>query len=423
MTRVRRFGAATFRSLHVRNYRLFFIGQLISVTGTWMQQIAQDWLVLDLTDSGVAVGITIGLQFLPMLLFGLVGGVVADRFDKRRVLLITQSAAGVLAAVMGALVVTGVVELWMVYVLAFLLGTVTAFDNPTRQAFVVEMVGADEVTNAVGLNSAVFNSARVLGPAIAAILIETVGLSWAFFANSLSYIAALTALSLMDTYALHRSERGATHRGALRRGVQYVRATPELRSTIALVAVVATFGMNLAVVLPLMAKFTFHGGAGTYGFLMAVMSVGALAGALAAAARTRPSATVRVAMAAAFGVSEVATAFAPNIAFAAVGLLVTGATVITFMAMSNTTLQLASAPHMRGRVMALYGLVFLGSTPIGGPIVGWMSEQWNPRVGLAVGGLATLVAALVAWTRLPEATRASSPMVERLAAARGMLRR
>ena len=250
MTRVRRFGAVTFRSLHVRNYRLFFIGQFISVSGTWMQQIAQDWLVLHLTDSGIAVGITTGLQFLPMLLFGMTGGVIADRFDKRRVLLMTQAAAGILAGVLGLLVVTGVVELWMVFVLAFLLGTVTAVDNPTRQAFVVEMVGPDELTNAVGLNSAVFNSARVLGPAAAALIIKFVGLSPAFFANSLSYAGAITALYRMDPAALHRGERGATKKGALRRGLQYVRATPELRSTIGLVAVVAMFGMNMMVVLP-----------------------------------------------------------------------------------------------------------------------------------------------------------------------------
>jgi MFS family permease len=407
MTRVRRFSAVTFRSLRVRNYRLFFVGQLISVTGTWMQQIAQDWLVLHLSGSGIAVGVTTGLQFLPMLLFGMVGGLIADRFDKRRVLLMTQAAAGVLALAMGVLVVTGVVQLWMVFVLAFLLGTVTAVDNPTRQSFVVEMVGPDEVTNAIGLNSAVFNTARVLGPAIAAVVIEFVGLSPAFFVNGISYAAAIIALRSMDVTLLQTTARGATRRGALRRSLAYVRDTPELRSTITLVAIVATFGMNLAVVLPLLARFTFHGGAGTYGFLMAIMSVGALGGALAAAARTEPNARVRVAMAAAFGLSEVLLAFAPNVAIAGVALLVTGATGITFMAMSNSTLQLRSKPHMRGRVMALYALVFLGSTPIGGPVVGWVSEQWNPRVALALCGFVTLVGALTVGVR------SLSPTIER----------
>ena len=399
MTRVRRFSAVTFRSLHVRNYRLFFIGQLVSVTGTWMQQIAQDWLVLHLSDSGIAVGVTVGLQFLPMLLFGMTGGLIADRFDKRKVLLYTQAAAGVLALIMGILVATGAIQLWMVFILAFLLGMVTAVDNPTRQSFVIEMVGPDEVTNAVGLNSAVFNTARVIGPAMAALIIEFVGLSPAFFVNSVSYGAAITAIWRMDVSLLQKTERGATRKGALKRGLQYVRETPELRSTIILVAVVATFGMNLGVVLPLLARFTFHGGAGTYGFLMAIMSLGALGGALAAAARTEPNARLRVAMAGTFGAFEILTAAAPNVALAGVALIGAGAAGITFMAMSNSTLQLRSKPHMRGRVMALYALVFLGSTPIGGPVVGWVSEQWSPRVALALCGVVTVVGAATVGVR------------------------
>ena len=350
--------AVTFRSLHVRNYRLFFIGQLISVSGTWMQQIAQDWLVLHLSDSGIAVGVTTGLQFLPMLLFGMTGGVIADRFDKRRVLLMTQTAAGVLAAVMGLLVVTGVVELWMVFVLAFLLGTVTAIDNPTRQAFVVEMVGTNELTNAVGLNSAVFNSARVLGPCG--------GCAHHQVRRALACV--LRELTLVR----RRHHRACAHgpgcappgrargdeEGRVKRGLQYVRATPELRSTIVLVAVVAMFGMNMMVVLPLLAKYTFHGGAGTYGLLTSVMALGALGGALAAAARTRPSAALRVGMAAGFGGFEVLTAVSPNVVIAAVALVGVGITSITFMSLSNTTLY-SLIPHMRGRVMALYALVFL----------------------------------------------------------------
>jgi MFS family permease len=393
----------TFRSLSVRNYRLFFFGQLVSVSGTWMQQVAQDWLVLHLSNSGTAVGITVGLQFLPMLLFGMAGGIVADRFDKRRVLVVTQSVAGVLAAAMGTLVATGVVQLWMVYGMAFLLGCVTAVDNPTRQAFVTEMVGPDEVTNAVGLNSANFNAARIVGPAVAAVVIEVAGTAPAFFVNAASYLAVIAGLLAMDPAALFRSPPAAKERGQVRQGLRYVWATPELRSTILLVAVVATFGMNLSVVLPLLAKFTFHGGAGTYGLLLSIMAAGALAGGLGAARRRLPTPQLRVGTAIGFGAFSIATALAPTVAMAAALLVPTGAFAISFMATSNSTLQLESSPSMRGRVMALYALVFLGSTPFGGPLVGWISQRWNPRWGLGLGGVITLVGALVALLHLPVA--------------------
>lgn len=390
----------TFRSLHIRNYRLFFCGQLVSVSGTWMQQIAQDWLVLRLSNSGTAVGITTGLQFLPMLLFGMVGGIVADRYDKRRVLIATQATAGTIALAMGALVASGHVQLWHVYVLAFLLGCVTAIDNPTRQSFVTEMVGADEVTNAVGLNSASFNAARVVGPAVAAVVISVADIAPTFFVNAASYLAVIAALRAMRPGELFRQQPAPRTPGQIREGVRYVWSTPELRSTIGLVLVVATFGMNLAVVLPLLARFTFHGTAGTYGFLMTTMALGSLAGALVAASRTRIDPRLRIGMAGAFGALSVVTAAAPSLWLTAVLLAPTGAAAIAFMAMSNSTLQLTSSPHMRGRVMALYALVFLGSTPLGGPLVGWLSEVSSPRWALALGGTITLVAAIVATARL-----------------------
>lgn len=386
----------TFRSLRVRNYRLFFAGQLVSLTGTWMQQIAQDWLVIHLGGRGTAVGLTVGLQFLPMLLFGMAGGALADRADKRRILLATQTAAGVLAVSMGALVATGAVRLWMVYCLAFLLGCVTAVDHPTRQAFVTELVGPDAVTNAVGLNSAVFNSARIVGPAVAALVIRAAGLAPAFFANGASYLAVLAALRAMDPAELHRLPAPRHEPGSVRAGLRYVWSTPELRGTIALVGAVATFGMNMSVTLPLLARFAFAGDAGTYGLLTSVMAAGSLAGALVAARRTAASPRARALTAAAFGASLLATAAAPNVATAAAALVPTGATVILFVTMSNSTLQLRSDPRMRGRVMALYSLVFLGSTPIGGPLTGWISQQLGPRWGLAANGVTALAAAAVA---------------------------
>jgi MFS family permease len=405
---------STFRSLRVRNYRLFFFGQLVSVSGTWMQQVAQDWLVLRLSNSGTAVGITTGLQFLPMLLFGMVGGTIADRYDKRRVLVATQTSAALIAAAMGVLVASGHVALWHVYVLAFLLGCVTAVDNPTRQSFVTEMVGPDEVTNAVGLNSATFNAGRVIGPAVAAIVISVADIAPAFFVNSVSYLAVIAGLRAMRPDELFRQAPAPRSKGQIRAGLRYVWSTPELRSTIALVAVVATFGMNLAVVLPLLARFTFHGTAGTYGLLMSAMALGALGGALVAANRTHTDARLRVAMAGAFGALSIVTALAPTLWLAAALLVPTGAAAITFMSLSNSTLQLSSDSHLRGRVMALYALVFLGSTPLGGPLVGWLSEVSSPRWGLALGGAVTLVAAVVASTRLsPSTTRRPRPVARR----------
>jgi MFS family permease len=382
-----------FRSLRVRNYRLFFFGQLVSLTGTWMQQVGQDWLVLRLTDRALPLGITLALQFAPMLVLGAWAGVVADRLDKRRLLLATQAAMASLALVLGVLTATGAIRLWMVYVLALLLGCATAFDMPTRQAFVSEMVGPDRVTNAIGLNSAVFNSARVVGPAVAGVLIAAVGIAPAFLINAASYLAVIAGLLAMDPTRLHRLPPVDRAEGQVRAGLRYVWANPVLRSTIALVAVVGALGLNYRVALPLLARFTFGGDASAYGALASIMAAGAVVGSLAAARRGRPSRTLLLGSVAVFGALSFAAAAAPTLIAEAVVLAPLGVASMTFLATANSTLQLASSPEMRGRVMALYGLVFLGSTPLGGLLGGWMAGQFGPRSILLLSGVSSLAAA------------------------------
>ena len=416
MTRVRLAGQRTFHSLRVRNYRLFFFSQLISLSGTWMQTTAQSWLVLDLTgqkSAGFALGLMMALQFLPMLLFGVWGGLVADRLDKRRTLIWTQSAAAALAVALWLIVLTGVTELWMIYVLAFLLGIVTVFDMPARQAFVIEMVGTDDVANAVGLNSAVFNGARLVGPAMAGVLIHAIGISPSFLLNAISFIPVVAALAAMRTRELVRRTPLTKSKGQVREGLRYVWREPVLRSTLVLVAVVATFGFNFIIVLPLLARYEFHGDAGLYGLLFALMAGGSLVGALLAAARARPSRPLLVGSAAGFSVFAMLVAVAPNVFWAGVGLVPMGAFSMAFIATANSTLQLTSRHEMRGRVMALYALVFLGSTPIGGPLIGWVSQQWGPRSGLFIGGALSLVAAAAAARSLRrDRVRAAHDVVE-----------
>ena len=384
----------TFSSLQVRNYRLFISGQLVSLSGTWMQTVALGWLVLQLTDSGRAVGITLALQFAPILFFGMYGGIIADRFDKRRILIVTQSCLAVLAATLWVITASGVAELWMIYLTTVLIGFVTAADNPTRQSFVMEMVGGKRVPNAVSLNSAVFNASRIVGPAIAGLMIATVGLPWTFLLNALTFIAVITGLVRMNPAELIRNpERAPRAKGQIRAGLRYVWSTPRLRQTILLVTVVATFGLNFSVVLPVMARFTFGSGASTFGFLTSCLASGALVGALVSAARAKPTRRHLLGSAFAFGALTLVASTAPSVAVLAVILVPTGAASITFIASANATLQLTAEPHMRGRVMALHGLVFLGTTPLGAPFIGWISETWGARWGLATGGGLTLLAA------------------------------
>ena len=411
-TELRAVGARTFRSLHIRNYRLFFVGQLISITGTLMQTVAQSWLVLSMTGSGVALGVTVALQFLPMLLFGMWGGLLADRSDKRRLLVAMQVVGGLLALILWALVASETVELWMVYVLAFLLGMVTMVDMPTRQSFVIEMVGPDEVPNAVGLNSAMFNAGRILGPTAAGVTIATLGIAPAFLANAISYIPVVIALSMMRTDELHRRQPAQRRRGDVRAGFLYAWRDPTLRSTLLLVAVLGMFGFNFVVVLPLLARFTFGGGAGLYSLFTALMSVGSLAGALYSASRLAPTRRMLLGSGVAFGALMLVTAAAPTVWLTCVLLVAVGAAMMLFMATANTTLQLGSDPAMRGRVMALYGVLFAGSTPVGGPLLGWISEVWGPRFGVGLGGVLSLAAALAAVGRIRIRRRSAAQITE-----------
>lgn len=396
MTRLWRAARVTFRSMSVRNYRLYFAGQLISTTGTWMQSIAQAWLVLQITGSGVALGVTVALQFTPVLLVGAWGGLVADRVDKRRLLVGTQAAAGVLALVLGSVTALGVVQLWMIYVLALGLGAVNAVDNPARRAFVVEMVGAEHVSNAVSLSSAMFMAARVIGPAIAGLVIAGFGVSWCFFANGVSYSAAVIAFLAMRENEFFSVEPVPKRKGQLREGLRYAWSTPALRLVLVLTAVIGTLAFNFQVVLPLLAKQTFSGGADTLGVLYASMSIGSVIGALVSAHEARATRRFVLGAALAFGAALVGAALAPTFALELLVLVPVGAAGIAFTAMANGVLQTETAPEMRGRVAALFTVAFLGSTPIGGPIIGWVSQQLGPRAGLWVGGIATLAVTVAA---------------------------
>ena len=389
----------TFRSLRTRNYRLYFFGQLVSLNGTWVQTVAQGWLVLRLSDdSGVALGLVTALHFLPLLVAGPWGGMLADRSDKRSLLMATQSAMAAVAVALAVVTLAGVVELWMLYLAAFLTGAATAVDNPTRQAFVVEMVGREDVPNAVALNSALFNAARVLGPALAALVIRLADVGPCFAINSVSFLAVLVAVWRMHPDELWREPPVASGARQVRAGLAYAWRTPVLRSTLLLVAVVGTLGYNATVILPLLAKVTFGGDAGTYALLTSSMGLGSVLGALATASRARPSRRLLAGACLAFGATTTAASLAPNLAAAVALLGLSGAAGIAFLATANSTLQLASDAAMRGRVMALYLLVFLGTTPIGGPLVGLVAEHLGPRAALALGGMACVLAGLGALT-------------------------
>jgi MFS family permease len=388
----------TFRSLRTRNYRLFATGQIVSLSGTWGQRVAQDWLVLELSgNSGVALGITTGLQFLPVLVFGLYGGVLADRYDKRKLLIGAQAAMGLLALVLAVLDLSGAVQLWHVYALAFALGLASVVDTPVRQAFVVEMVGPDDLPNAVSLNSATFNSARIIGPALAGVAIAAVGTGWVFAANAVSYAAVLLGLRAMRTSELHPSRRLARGKGQLREGLAYVRSRPDLMVPIVLVFMVGTFGLNFQITLALMVKSVFEREAGAYALLSVMLAVGSLLGALASARRRGPP-RQRTLFAAVvvFGLLEISVGLAPSFALMAVLLVPTGVAVLTFTTTANAIVQLGSAPHVRGRVMALYILVFLGGTPVGAPLIGALAEAFGPRTSIVAGGLITALSGLVA---------------------------
>jgi len=387
----------TFRSLRNRNYRIYYAGGVVSNTGTWMQRVAQDWLVLQLTDnSGVALGITTGLQFLPMLLIGPLAGTLADRYSKRRLLIVTQAFMGTVAVALGLLDVTGLVEVWHVYVLAALLGIGTAVDNPARHSFVVEIVGPDDLPNAVGLNSASFNLGRVLGPASAGLLIEFFDTGPVFLLNALSFVAVIAALMRMDPDALAPSPRALRARGQVREGIRYVRSRPDLVTVMALVFFVGTFGLNFQLTTALMATEVFDKGAGQFGLLGSVMALGSLAGALLAARRGRPRLRLLLLAALAFGLIEVLAALMPTYLLFALLLVPVGISALTFITAANSTMQLGVDPVIRGRVMALYMAVFFGGTPIGAPLVGAVAEAFGARWSIILGGVVSAVAAVVA---------------------------
>jgi MFS family permease len=399
MDAVRQFGRQTFSSLRIRNYRLYFIGQGISLSGTWMQTIGQGLLVLRLTGSGTALGLVTALQTLPILLFGPLGGVIADRFPKRRVLYATQTAAGAQALILGLLVATGAIRIWMVYVLAIGLGLINTVDNPTRQTFVLEMVGKDALTNAVSLNSTEINLARVIGPSIAGALVALVGLSACFLVNGVSYFAVVAVLHRMRASELQPAPRMARAKGQFLEGFRYVRSMPMLRNVLLMMAIIGTFTYEFTVILPLFAEYTFGKGASGYALLTASMGAGAVVGGIVTASRKRQTTTSMLLLAAfLFGLTDLIAALAPTLPFAMAAFVLVGFFSITFTALGNVTVQLASAPEMRGRVMAIWTMAFLGSTPIGGPIIGWIGEHAGPRWGLAVGGLAAVLAAAYgAW--------------------------
>ena len=399
-------------SLRQRNYRLFFFGQLVSVAGTWMQSIAQSFLVLDLTHSGTQLGLTSAARFLPMFLFGPVGGVIADRMDRKRVLYLTQSLSGLLAAVFAVTVATHSIRLWIVYLLAIALGFVNVFDNPARQSFISEMVTAEDLPNAVTLNSVAMNMARVFGAALGGVIAAAIGLALCFACNALSFAAVLVSLAAMRTSELFPAERVTRQKRQVRQGLRYVRSTPELLIPLVMIAVIGTLAWEFQVSLPLMASKVFHGGAAAYGVMASVMGAGAVVGGLISAARSRPRTRALCLAAVGWGIAILAAAVAPSMALELAALVFVGYGSITFNSLAKTTLQLAAKPEMRGRVMALWGLAWLGSTPIGGPIVGWVGQAIGPRWALVIGGVAALacgVLTLPALTRIDRRAAAQTP--------------
>jgi MFS family permease len=389
--------AGTFRSLRNFNYRVWAGGALVSNVGTWMQRTAQDWLVLtELThNSASAVGIVMALQFGPQLLLLPWTGFAADHFNQRKLLMLTQATMGLLALALGVLTVAGLVELWQVYIFAFLFGCASAFDAPARQTFVGELVGDADLPNAVALNSTSFNGARMIGPAVAGVLIASVGTGWAFVLNGVSFIAVLISLYFLRVSELHQSKRAKRKRGSLTEGFHYVWERRDLRTTMIMLALIGTFGLNFPIFVSTMAVRVFHSNAGGYGLLSSIMAVGTMSGALLGAGRDRPRFLYLLYGAAVFGLGCALAAIAPTYWTFGAALVVIGAAALTFTNTSNSLMQLSTEPAMRGRVMALRLAVLLGSTPFGAPIVGWVADTAGPRWALGVGAAAGIAAALV----------------------------
>jgi MFS family permease len=407
-------------SLRQRNYRLFFSGQLVSVAGTWMQTVAQSFVVLDLTHSGTQLGLTSAARFLPMFVFGPLGGVFADRLDRRRVLYVTQTLSGLLAGVFAVTVGTHSIRLWIVYLLALALGFVNVFDNPARQSFISEMVSAEDLPNAVTLNSVAMNMARVLGAALGGVIAAAIGLALCFTCNALSFGAVLVSLAAMRGSELFPAKRVSKQKKQVRQGLRYVRDTPELLIPLLMIAVIGTLAWEFQVSLPLMASKVFHGGAASYGVMASVMGGGAVVGGLISAARSRPRARALCLAAIGWGIAILAAAVAPSMPLELTALVFVGYGSITFNSLAKTTLQLAAKPEMRGRVMALWALAWLGSTPIGGPIVGWAGQAYGARWALVIGGVAALACGVLALPALTRLDRRPAPDTSPAPAARAL---
>jgi len=408
MTRIRRVSHTTFASLAVPNYRLYISGQSISLIGTWMQMTAQSWLVLTITHSAAALGVIIALQTLPVLLLGPYGGVVADRVDKRKMMIGLQTAMGVQALILGVLTVTGDVRLWEIGALALLLGLNNAFENPSRQSFMLELVGTEHLRNAVSLNSVLVNVARVVGPAVAGILIAVVGDGVCFLVNAASFVAVVTSLVRMDTSALRPVTPEPRARGQLRAGLRYVRQTPELAVPLMMMAAVGCLTYEFQVSLPYMASRGLHVGSSGFGFMTAAMGLGAVVGGLVVATRGKTGTWPMVLAATGFGVAMGLATLAPDLPTELFALSLAGAASISFMSTANATLQLRSAPEMRGRVMSLWFVAFQGSTPIGGPIIGLVMGGFGARAGLGLGAVTCFIVALAGAASV-RAIRGASP--------------
>jgi MFS family permease len=394
-TRLLGAGRITFAALAIPNYRRYIAGQSVSLIGTWMQMAAQSWLVLTLTHSATTLGVIVAMQTLPVLLLGPYGGVIADRVDKRRLMVILQMAMGVQALILGVLTITGAVQLWEIGGLALLLGLNNAFENPARQSFMLEMVGPGSLRNAVSLNSVLVNVARVIGPAVAGVLIATVGEGLCFLLNAASFIAVVASLTTLDLTAIHPSPPSGRGPGQLREGLRYVRSTPELGVPLLMMALVGTLAYEFQVTLPVMASQGLHVGATGFGFMTSAMGLGAVVGGLFVAAKGRTGLPTLTIAATAFGVLMLAADAPSNLPLEMVALALVGGASISFMSTGNSTLQLTAEPSMRGRVMSLWFVAFQGSTPIGGPIIGWVMASAGARAGLGIGGITCLLVALL----------------------------
>ncbi|NHN55605.1 MFS transporter [Calidifontibacter sp. DB0510] len=387
----------TFASLSIYNYRVYAAGAIVSNVGTWMGRVAQDWLVLtELTShDSTALGIVTGLQFAPVVLLAPYAGSLTDRLPKRRLLYLTQSALALTSAILALLVLTHTAQLWHVYALALAQGVATALDNPTRQAFVSEMVPQDKLTNAVGLNSASFNAGRLIGPAVAGLLIAAIGTGWTLVANTISFVGVLVALKMMRGNELRPAPR-ATGRGGVRAGLAYVRGRPDIMLLMAIVFMLGTFGMNFQITIALMSTAVFHEGAEAYGLLGSVMAIGSLSAALMTARRPRPRLRILLTALVGFTIASAAAALAPAYWLFGLLLIPTGLAAMTVMTTANSSVQLSVDPVMRGRVMALYMAIFMGGTPLGAPLIGWIGSAWGPRWTILVGSIATGLTAIAA---------------------------